>query len=90
MPKFYRVIKDHPLWEVGAILSNEQNSERYKPIDDLWTRDIKGIDDTYYETANVVENQPEWFEHVYKVNVLKQVKYLSKTAARQMHDELYQ
>lgn len=87
MSKFYKIIKDHPVWEVGTIL--ELRDGRYYPIDDLYVKDIKGVNSDWCEGSDLIENQPEWFERVYKVNVLKQAKYLAKDAARKVHEELY-
>jgi hypothetical protein len=90
MSKFYRVIKDHPLLDVGAILSNEKESRAYCPINDLFTKDVKDIDEDWYEMADLVENQPEWFERVYKATLATQTKYLAKDKAREIYDKLYQ
>lgn len=89
MSKHYRVIKEHPLWEVGAILTNEHGG--YKAVDDFWTKEIKGISDTsdYTEGEDLVEHQTEFFERVYKVNILKQVQYVSKEKAKDIHKKLY-
>lgn len=90
--RYYRVIKDHPLWDVGAILSNEDNSDNYRPISDIFTKelDVKGQSfESWTEGRELVENQPEFFERVHKVNVLKQAKYVTKTEARKLHDKLY-
>lgn len=91
MARFYRIIKDHPVWEVGAILSNEEDDSSYCPIDDLYNKQLDNGSDAagFSESRSLVENQKEWFERVYKVNVLKQVKYLSKEDARAANDELY-
>lgn len=95
MSKFYKVIKDHPIWEVGAIISTERGNNYY-PIDDIWTKtDARGNDfqddngDPFGEATNIVENQPEWFERVYKVKLLGAARYLSRAKAKEAHDELY-
>lgn len=94
MAKFYRVVKDHPMWEVGTILHNVDEhgapSPNYYPIDELFVKDIEGVDFSWREGGELVENQPEWFERVYKVSILKQAKYLSKEAARKVHEKLYE
>lgn len=90
MSKFYRVIKDLPLLDVGAILSNEKDSREYFPINDLFTKDVKDISGgDWYEMARLVENQPEWFERVYKVTLATQARYLAKDKAREFYDKLY-
>lgn len=91
--RYYKVIKDHPMWEVGAILhnidSNGDSSENYYPINDLHIKEIKGLNGSWHEGGSLIENQTEWFERVYKISVLKQVKYLRKDKAREAHDKLY-
>lgn len=93
MAKYYKVIKDHPMWEVGAILHNVDAdgdpSDSYYPINDLWVKDIEGVNERWCEGGKLVENQPEWFQRVYKVNVLKQAKYLAKEEARKAYDKLH-
>ena len=89
MAKFYKVIKDHPIWEIGAILSNERGANYYYPTSDLFVKDIEGVDENWYEGAKLVENQSEWFERVYEIKLLGKAKYLAKEAARKAHEELY-
>lgn len=91
MNKHYRVIKDHPLWEVGAILEKGDDGYNYKPISEIWTKDLVGEDiQDFAEGASLVENQPEWFERVYEISILGKAKYLSKEAAKKAHDQLYE
>lgn len=68
--KYYRVIKDTFLWEVGAILRQMDCGTGYKPIEDIWN---KTKDQREYITNNLIENNPEWFERVYTDNVEKMV-----------------
>lgn len=89
MAKFYKVIKDHPTWEVGAILSNQKDSDRYYPISDLWVKDIEGVDENWYEGKQLVENQTEWFTKVYEHKLIGKVKYLSKSEAQKLYKEQY-
>lgn len=91
MTKHYRIVKDHPLWETGAIISNKQDEKQYLPISDIWNRELVGYDSDsgFYESASLVEHQPEWFQRVYEVSILGKARYLSKEAARKAHDELY-
>lgn len=92
MGKFYRVIKDHPLWEIGAILEGKKQTTgdglNYSPISGIWQK-IEKCSENWWEGDELVENQPEWFERVYEVGVLGKAKYLSKAAAQKAHDELY-
>lgn len=88
--KYYRVIKDLPTWETGAILEKIERTgdNTYQAVSDLW--DTKALKDKAYEEIDfVVENSPEWFERVYEVSVLGKAKYLAKDAAKKVHDELH-
>lgn len=80
--KYYRVIKDHPLWEVGAIL--EKQDDGYALTDDFWNKDFPGDHDFsgYTEDRYLVENQPEWFERVYEMSHLGKLVYLTKEEAK--------
>ena len=76
MTKYYRVIKDNPLWEVGAIVSNEQDDSQYLPIEDVWD---KFEDQTEYLSAPCVEQSPKFFERVYKSKGEKMLFVTAKT-----------
>jgi hypothetical protein len=89
MGKFYKVIKDTPVWEVGAILTQDGEDESYSAINDLFTKDIKDVDNDYSELEAVVENCPDFFERVYEVKLLGKAKYLNKLQAREAHEALY-
>jgi len=90
MAKFYKVIKDHPMWEVGCIISNKTDGDSYYPVHgDMYLKDIKGVTERWHEGDDLVENQPEWFQRVYEVDVLGKVKYLAKDAARAAYEQLY-
>lgn len=89
MARYYKVIKDHPMWEIGAIISNKDDSRDYRPISDLFVKDINGVTEKWYEGSALVENQSEWFERVYEHKVVGAVKYLSKEVARQLIKDQY-
>lgn len=89
MARFYRVLKETPLWEEGAIISNDSDSGGYRPVDELFVKEIDGVNLRWYEGAAAVEKQPEWFERVYKVSVLKKVQYLAKDAAKKVMKDQY-
>lgn len=83
MAKFYRVKKETPAWEAGAVVSNEKDSAKYKTINDLWDKEcIEGIE--YWESLKVVESSPEWFERVYPVNLIKKTVYKLKAQAQEL------
>lgn len=90
MSKFYRVKKDTPAWEAGAILKHDSDKS-YSPISDLWNTEAadEAIKDTpLCMRAALIENCPEWFERVYEVSVLGKSKYLIKEGAKKAHEEL--
>lgn len=70
MTKYYKVIKDTPLWEEGAILHNKgKNSEYgYDAIEDIWDKHKKMGE---YLSSDIVEDSPEFFERVYKSDLDK-------------------
>lgn len=86
--RYYKVIKDHPYWEVGAIIKGG-DGDNYCPTDDLFLKDIDGLTTGNYVEDVVVENSPDFFERVYQVSVLKRVKYLSKADARKVTAQSY-
>lgn len=88
MSKFYRVLKDTPVWEAGAILTKNSDGD-YEAISDLWNTDATDKHkDIIIELDTIVENSPEWFERVYEVKVLGKAKYLAKEAAKEAHNKL--
>lgn len=87
MSKFYRVVKDHSMWEVGAILSVEDGSDTAHPISDLWNKhDFLGTD--WGEGTELVEKS-DFFERVYETNWLGKQLYVSREKAREMAAKLY-
>lgn len=91
MTKYYRVVKDHPLWDEGAILSNVDSSSYYAPISDVWTKDLGGNEDfsTYREGEKLVMNQPEWFQQVYPIGKLEKMVFGDKKQAQAAASALY-
>ncbi len=68
MDKYYRVIKDNPLWEEGAILQNGSNEGKgYDAVEDVWHKNkhADGSSQSEYLSDYIVENQPDFFERVY-------------------------
>lgn len=70
MTKYYRVIKDTPLWETGAIIKYDSAlgaTGGYSPVEDIWDRfDQKKVG--WYEGREAVETieNKDFFERVYK------------------------
>lgn len=73
MTKYYRIIKDHPCWEVGAIIRKDSDESSYSAIEDIWNK----IEETenYADGEEMVENQPEFYERVYKDQLDKSIFY---------------
>lgn len=79
--KFYRVVKDTPEWEVGAILKRVDDNRLYLPVNDLFNK--------YEETEigeyhTIVESTPDFFERVYPVDLLSKTVYKLKAEAREL------
>jgi hypothetical protein len=94
--RYYRVVKDHPYFDKGAIVSNEcdgsseeKKKANYSAVDEYWIKEIKGLESPE-EYKEVVETCTDWFERVYPVKGVRKVIYLSREAARKAHEKLYQ
>lgn len=88
--KYYRVKKDLPAWNAGAILKLDSCDNTYVSINDLWdSTAVEKVEDSVCEHAGIVENSPEWFERVYEVGLLGKTKYLVKDAAQKAYSELH-
>lgn len=72
MSKYYRVIKDNPLWKKGAILKLE--SKGYAPIEDIWDRLGKYQGDEYLSQQFIESPEnAEFFERVYEDTLVGKV-----------------
>lgn len=87
---YYRVLKETPLWEEGAIIENNGEGGGYRPIDSVFVKDVKGIDDSWYEGDDAVENQPDWFERVYPIGKLNKTAFGTKKQAQAAAAALYE
>ena len=79
--KYYKVIKENFLWEVGAIISNERTPEQegdYSAIDPIF---LKIEDQNDWVAHDLVEKSPDYFQRVYKVNLATKVCYELKDEA---------
>lgn len=81
--RYYRVVKDHPLWEVGAILANKDNPKRVEPISDVWNKWETNESAGYGTTLEAAE-MSDHYERVYEVGFIGKVKYLTKQAAQKV------
>lgn len=91
--KYYRVKKDTFLWQAGAILEiDRENGSKggYSPISDIWDviTDKEDVDGEYI-SAVFVENNPEWFERVYKVDLATKTIYEVKEKAKELMTKSY-
>lgn len=68
MNKYYRVIKENPLWEIDAILKND--GDMYQPIEDIWD---KFEEQEEYLSVCIIEDSPDFFERVYRSETEKMV-----------------
>lgn len=82
--KFYKVIKDTFLWEEGAVLTNSaSNGNGYMPIDDIFIKECaENVGE--YISDDIIENNPEWFQRVYPVNLLSKTVYKIKEEAKEL------
>ena len=81
--KYYKVIKENFLWDVGAILKLIEKG--YVPIDDIY----KKHEGNEYITLNIVESSPDYFERVYKVDLATRVVYELKEKAKELLSKSY-
>ena len=91
--RYYKIIKDHPLWINGAIISNnKEDSDNYFTINEIFCKDIPNIPniETWYEGKEIVENSPEFFERVYKVEDSKNIFYKTKEKALKFIQDKFQ
>lgn len=81
--KYYRVKQDTFLWHKGAILKDTEKGSNggYSPETDIW--DTTEHNGNEYISAPIVENNPDWFERVYPVNLLTKIVYKAKAQARE-------
>lgn len=96
MTRYYRVIKEHPTWEIGAILkqkdqANENDIRNYTAISDVWDKELgKGVDVSgWWEGGTLVENQTEWFERVYPIGEVSKMLFGNKKQAQAAAAALY-
>lgn len=85
--KYYRVLKDTPLWNEGAIISNEVSS-RYSAVNDLW--DALDLNNEYL-TCHIIEspNNSQFFERVYPVGKLEKMLFGNKKQAQAAASVMY-
>lgn len=86
MQKFYKVIKENFLWEVGAIIENKSGDSDnckvgYEPVDVIF---CKHEEHDEYISSSIVENSTDYFERVYPVSLLTKTVYKTKEQAKEM------
>lgn len=82
--RYFKVIKENFLWDIGCVLRPCTNG--YSPIDDLY----KKHDCDEYISTKIVENSPDYFERVYKVDLLTKTVYVLKDKAKELLSKDYQ
>jgi hypothetical protein len=87
--RYFRAKKDSFLWVAGAIIKKEDDEKGYAPIDDSRVWDVTEVNNGEYITANIIENCPEWFEEVYKINMITRCIYKLKAEAREILNAEY-
>lgn len=87
--KYFRVKKDTPIWAEGAVISNKEDSNKYKAISDLWDRmeDASSL----CLLANVVEAEEnaEFFERVYEANAFGKLAFVTREKARELATKFF-
>lgn len=86
---YYRVKKDTFLWDKGAILEKQKFTQGmgYVAINDLW--DATEHMGNEYISARIIENDPDWFERVYPVNLVSKTVYKIKEEAREFFEKTH-
>lgn len=89
--KYYKVVKDHPFWETGAIVSNEDVETNYKAINDIFMKqytDSEDFEPSLSFKALVVEYS-DFFERVYQMGKLEKMLFGTKKQAQAAAMALY-
>lgn len=83
--KYYKVVKETPAWERGAILECDGDGG-YKAINDLWDK-IENNGD-YVEIKKVVEGS-DFFERVYAMGKASKMLFVTKEKAQEMASKYF-
>lgn len=87
--KYYRVKKDTPIWAEGAVISNKDESGKYKAISDLWDRleDTSGL--CILAPVVEAEENAEFFERVYEANAFGKLAFVTREKARELATKFF-
>ena len=87
--KFYKVVKENFMWQVGAILEHT-GSSAYRPLEEneLWCVSDKAVGNDWV-AERIVENSPDYFERVYPVNLITKTIYKVKAEAMEFINKDY-
>jgi len=88
--KYYRVIKENFLWDINAILEEKKSLGShggYKPVDEVFIKHEEQNDE--YISSLIVENDSEYFERVYKVNLATRIVYDIKDRVKELLEKDY-
>lgn len=92
MSKFYRVVKENFLWDVGAVIEDKHTYSRgnkaYATVDDIFKKH-EDEDEEEVISAEIIEASPEYFERVYPVNLLTKTAYKAKEEAKALLAEQF-
>ena len=85
MTKYYKVLKDTPLWIKGAIIkSGANNGAGYNSTDDVYLT----CDHSEYLSTKIIESQPEWFQRVFLIERIGRSLFLTRKEAVDKLEEL--
>lgn len=87
MAKYYKVIKENFLWQVGAIVSDYTGG--YRPIDATSIWDMTNVNESDYISKRVVEASPDYFREVFPINLLTKTIYKCKEEALLLMNKEY-
>lgn len=83
--RYFRCKRDNFLWKSGAILEScsKSNSDAsgYVPVDKTTLWDATNHNGSEYISSRIIENNPDWFEEVWKINLVSSVVYKVKEEA---------
>lgn len=85
--KYYRVIKDTPNWDEGAVIQSSGGGQ-FAVVDELYARDgiPAGYDSMYPQVVEHKDNA-QFFERVYPVqSKMSETKYVTKAEAKKVRE----
>lgn len=77
---YFKVIKENFLWDVGCILKPIEGGSGFLPVDDVFKRH----EGDEYISKHIIEDSPDYFQRVYKVDLISRVVYETKDRAKEL------